>query len=108
MPIIFCENLYLHYNKNMVFCQKITPFQKAVYKAISGIPFGETRSYQWVAREIGNPKAIRAIGNALKKNPYPVAIPCHRVIRKDGSLGGYCLGKELKKNLLDWEENILT
>ena len=92
----------------MVFCQKITLFQKKVYKAISGIPFGETRSYQWVARKIGRPKAARAIGNALKKNPYPVAIPCHQVIRKDGSLGGYIFGKKLKKELLDWEKSLTT
>ena len=91
----------------MVFCQKdLTLFQKAVYKVVSQIPFGQTRSYQWVARKTGSPKAARAVGEALKKNPYPIAIPCHRVIRKDGSPGGYCLGKELKKKLLDWEKNI--
>ncbi|MCK4245005.1 MAG: MGMT family protein [Candidatus Omnitrophica bacterium] len=86
----------------------MSQFQKAVYKAVNRIPFGQTRSYQWVARKTGRPKAVRAIGEALKKNPFPFAIPCHRVIRKDKTLGGYILGKELKKKLLNWEKNILS
>ncbi len=92
----------------MLFCQKVSPFQKKVYQAVSEIPFGETRSYQWVARKIGKPKSARAIGQVLKKNPYLLAIPCHRVIKKNGSLGGYVLGKKLKKKLLDWEKSLIT
>lgn len=77
-----------------------TPFQKKVWKAILLIPQGEVRSYSWVARRIGHPKAVRAVGSALGKNPFAPMVPCHRVIRKDGSLGGYTGGLDRKKSLL--------
>ncbi|MCM8783628.1 MAG: MGMT family protein [Candidatus Omnitrophica bacterium] len=77
---------------------KLTPFQKEVYKVVKKIPFGEVRSYKWVAERIGKPRAYRAVGQALKKNPYTQVIPCHRVICSNGSLGGYVEG--LKKKLL--------
>ncbi|MCK5214186.1 MAG: MGMT family protein [Candidatus Omnitrophica bacterium] len=67
----------------------LTPFQWQVLKATLEIPLGETRSYKWVARRIGKPGSARAVGQALCRNPYPLIIPCHRVIRSDGSLGGY-------------------
>lgn len=67
----------------------LTPFQWKVLAAAMKIPFGETRSYKWIAEQIGRPKAVRAVGQALKRNPYPVIIPCHRVIGEDGTLGGY-------------------
>jgi len=86
---------------------KLTPFQRQVLKAALEIPFGETRTYAWVAERIGNPKAVRAVGQALRKNPYPLVIPCHRVIKSDGSLGKY-VGKDdgRKKELIDLEHNI--
>lgn len=84
----------------------LTDFEKKVLKITSLIPLGEVRSYQWVAKKIGRPKAVRAVGTALKKNPYPIIIPCHRVIKSDGSLGGYAKGKELKKKLLLLEKYI--
>ena len=68
---------------------RLTKFEWQVLKATMRIPLGETRSYQWIAKQIGSPKAVRAVGQALRKNPYPVIIPCHRVIKSDGSLGGY-------------------
>ena len=68
---------------------KLTEFEWQVLAAAATIPYGETRTYQWVARQIGRPKAVRAVGQALRKNPYPLIIPCHRVIKKDGSSGGY-------------------
>jgi len=71
-----------------------------VLKAVSSIPRGEVRSYKWVAVKIGSPKACRAVGNALSKNPYPVIIPCHRVIRSDGLAGGYVNGAGRKRELL--------
>ena len=83
-----------------------TPFELKVYKVISKIPLGQTRSYSWVARQIGSPKAARAVGNALNKNPYPLLIPCHRIVNSDGSLGGYALGKEKKRTLLRLEKEI--
>ncbi|MFH0886713.1 MAG: MGMT family protein [bacterium] len=87
--------------------QELTKFQKKVYQAVCSIPEGEVRSYQWVAKQIGNPKACRAVGQALNKNENPIIIPCHRVIRKDGSIGGYGGGIKLKKQLLKKEGYIL-
>jgi len=70
------------------------------------IPLGQTRSYKWVAQAIGKPKAVRAVGQALKNNPFPLIIPCHRVIKEDGALGGYAGGKNTKKTLLSLEKEI--
>ena len=68
---------------------KGTKFQIKVWNYLKKIPKGETRTYLQVAKAIGKPKAHRAVANAVGKNPYPPKIPCHRVIRSDGSLGGY-------------------
>ncbi len=80
--------------------KRFTPFQRAVYRAISKIPSGQTRSYGWVARRIGRPQAARAVGQALHVNPCAPAIPCHRIIRADGTLGGYAGGLRKKQALL--------
>ncbi len=80
-----------------------TTFQKRVWRAIATIPWGESRSYAWLARKAGRPKAIRATANACGKNPLPLIIPCHRVIASDGSLGGFSGGVEIKKRLLKLE-----
>lgn len=64
---------------------------------------GETRSYAWVAREIGKPKAARAVGSALNRNPFAPEVPCHRVIRSDGSIGGFAQGTEQKREMLKRE-----
>ncbi|MFC1704570.1 methylated-DNA--[protein]-cysteine S-methyltransferase [Candidatus Omnitrophota bacterium] len=85
---------------------KFTPFEKAVLKATCTIPLGQTRTYRWIAKKIGKPRAYRAVGSVLKKNPYPVIIPCHRVIKSDGAIGEYNRGKTLKKNLLLLEQYI--
>ena len=77
-----------------------TDFQIKVWTALQDIPRGETRSYYEVAEMVGEPKAVRAVANACASNPVPLIIPCHRVIRKDGSLGGYGLGIGRKKALL--------
>lgn len=81
-----------------------TEFQRRVWAAISAIPYGETKSYNDIATDIGMPKAYRAVANACGANPVPLVVPCHRVIRKDGGLGGYGLGIERKKFLLDMEK----
>jgi len=78
-------------------------FQREVLERTYRIPFGETRSYARIAREIGNPRAVRAVGTALGRNPVPIIVPCHRVLRSDGSLGGYGLGLPLKIRLLGLE-----
>jgi AraC family transcriptional regulator of adaptative response/methylated-DNA-[protein]-cysteine methyltransferase len=80
-----------------------TDFQLKVWSALRDIPLGETRSYSDVAEMIGVPRAVRAVANACASNPVPLIIPCHRVIRKDGSLGGYGLGIGRKKTLLSAE-----
>lgn len=80
--------------------ESLTPFQQSVYQAICRIPAGETRSYQWVAQRIGRPAAARAVGNALHRNPFAPQVPCHRVIRTDGALGGYAGGAAKKQALL--------
>ena len=86
----------------------LTKFQWKVLKVTAKIPLGETRSYKWVAQAIGSPKAARAVGQALRRNPYPVTIPCRRVSKEDGSLGGYAGGPGTKKaGLLAMEREIV-
>ena len=80
-----------------------SPYQVKVYKAVMRIPCGRTRSYKWVAKMIRNPLSSRAVGNALNKNPYPVTIPCHRVIASDGKIGGFARGLRAKMRLLKRE-----
>ncbi len=87
----------------------LTEFQWKVLKATLKIPLGQTRSYKWVAQQVGFPKAVRAVGQALRINPYPVVIPCHRVIKGDGSLGGYAGGLGTRKaELLELEQEIVS
>ena len=86
----------------------IGPFQRAVLQAASRIPFGETRSYAWIAREIGKPRASRAVGRALATNPIPIILPCHRVIGSDGGLHGYGGGLPMKAMLLKLEGAMLS
>ena len=86
--------------------KRLTSFQKKVYTVVKQIPCGERRSYAWVARKTGRPRAVRSIGNILKRNPFVIAVPCHRVVRSDGSLGGYILGADLKKKLLKTERRL--
>jgi O-6-methylguanine DNA methyltransferase len=81
----------------------LTDFQRAVLKKTAEIPRGQMRSYGWIAKEIGNTGAVRAVGSALNKNPVPVLIPCHRVGNSDGSIGNYAYGPEMKHELLEHE-----
>lgn len=80
-----------------------TDFQKAVWTALLGIPFGETRTYAQIARQIGKPDAVRAVGAAIGRNPISIAIPCHRVIGSNGALTGFAGGLETKAYLLGIE-----
>ncbi len=82
-----------------------TQFQTEVWKYIQTIPYAKTQTYQKVAQEIGHPCASRAVGNALHVNPIPIVIPCHRVIRSDGELGGFGGGITLKQSLLMLEKS---
>ncbi|MBU1871712.1 MAG: MGMT family protein [Candidatus Omnitrophica bacterium] len=87
----------------------MTPFAKKVYQIVSKIPPGEVRTYKWVAKKAKRPKAFRAVGQILNRNPYPLIIPCHRIVKSDGKLGGYRWGIKKKRILLNMEkEAILT
>jgi O-6-methylguanine DNA methyltransferase len=81
-----------------------TDFQKKVWKALMKVPYGWTRSYGQIARDIGHPRAFRAVGGACHKNPIPLVIPCHRIIGSDGSMTGFGGGISLKEKLLDLEK----
>ena len=86
--------------------RKGTDFQKMVWAELKKIPFGEIRTYKEIAVAIGKPKAARAVANACGKNPYKIIIPCNRVVRYDGTIGGYTgdWGVEKKRKLLRQEE----
>lgn len=79
-------------------------FRLEVQRYLPRIGYGQTRSYREVAGLVGNPKAARAVGSACATNPLPIVVPCHRVLRSDGSLGGYAGGLDLKKALLELEK----
>jgi methylated-DNA-[protein]-cysteine S-methyltransferase len=79
------------------------PFHRRAWEQTRLIPYGETRSYAWVAEQVGRPGAARAVGQAMASNPWPIIIPCHRVITSDGRLGGFGGGLEMKKQLLSLE-----
>ena len=80
--------------------KQLTAFQDAVYRVVRRIPRGNTMTYAQVARAIGKPRAVRAVGNALNVNPFAPKVPCHRVIRSDGSIGGFASGTAAKRKLL--------
>jgi methylated-DNA-[protein]-cysteine S-methyltransferase len=82
-----------------------TSFQREVWEVARRIPYGQTRSYAWVAGQLGKLGAARAVGQALGKNPLPIIIPCHRVLASSGSLGGFSGGLEMKKYLLTMEKS---
>ena len=81
----------------------LTAFEHTVLAVTCSIPAGETRPYGWVAREAGRPTAVRAVASVLARNPVPLLVPCHRVVRSDGSLGGYMFGPAYKVELLQGE-----
>lgn len=80
-----------------------TTFQMAVWKALQEIPFGQSRCYSDIAFKIGKPKAVRAVGTAIGSNPVAIAIPCHRVLGKNGTLTGFSGGLDIKEKLLNLE-----
>jgi methylated-DNA-[protein]-cysteine S-methyltransferase len=84
-----------------------TPFQKSVWDQLKTIPYGQTRSYKYIAKTIQKPNAVRAVGIANGRNPIPIILPCHRVIQSNGKLGGYSAGLWIKDWLLRHEQAIL-
>jgi O-6-methylguanine DNA methyltransferase len=81
----------------------LSEFERAVLAKAVEVPAGEVRTYAWVAREIGRPAAVRAVGTALGRNPIPLLIPCHRIVRSDGRISGYIFGRAAKRSLLAGE-----
>jgi methylated-DNA-[protein]-cysteine S-methyltransferase len=83
--------------------RQLTAFQRGVLAVTARIPPGEVRPYGWVAHELGNDGAVRAVGSALGRNPVPLVVPCHRVVRSDGAVGNYAFGSNMKLELLEHE-----
>lgn len=108
-PQAFINDLTSYFKGvNTDFNQKIkflsgTDFEQKVWASLKNIPYGETRTYKWIAEKAGNPSATRATGQALAKNPIPLVLPCHRVIESGGSVGGYSAGTQRKIRLLELE-----
>ena len=92
--------------KRRQYQKPLTDFQLRVLEETLKIPLGEVRTYSWIARRIGLPGAARAVGSALRKNPYPLLIPCHRVIKSSGDAGEYSRGKGVKRKLLEFEKRL--
>ncbi len=82
---------------------RVPEFERAALQVAARIPYGEVRSYKWIAERLGKPEAARAVGNAMAGNPVPIIIPCHRVVKTDGGLGGYSFGTVRKESLLTLE-----
>ncbi|MDD4172006.1 MAG: methylated-DNA--[protein]-cysteine S-methyltransferase [Syntrophomonas sp.] len=80
-----------------------TPFMQSVWQKLLEVPYGQTASYREIATAVGNPRAVRAVGMANRRNPIPILIPCHRIIGSKGDLVGYSSGLDLKRKLLDLE-----
>ena len=108
-PSLIRKELREYFEKGrQAFTQKIdfakgTGFDRSVWLALKEVPYGETRTYKWLAEKLGNPAASRAVGQALSRNPIPILLPCHRIIESDGSIGGYSAGSDIKRRLLELE-----
>ena len=112
MVLLVCRAIDYFQGQKLTFNEVLdvagaTTFEMRVWETTMSIPYGEVRSYSWVAEQLGNPQEVRAIGQALKHNRLPIIIPCHRVISKSGDLGGFSGGIELKRKLLQIEGRLL-
>jgi len=88
--------------------EEATAFERVVLEETRHIPYGEVRSYAWVANRIGKPLACRAVGGAMARNRFPIVVPCHRVVASDGSPGGFSGGLDMKKSLLELEDGRIS
>ena len=82
------ENTPIKINKSDIYLQRVSDFYRLVYVKTMGVPYGMVSTYKDIAHEVGRPRAYRAVATALRKNPFPIVVPCHRIIRSDGRLGG--------------------
>jgi methylated-DNA-[protein]-cysteine S-methyltransferase len=85
----------------------LTPLEKKVLSAVAKIPYGQTRSYKEIAELVAKPKAYRFVGSTMAKNPFPILIPCHRVVRSDRSVGGFGGGPEMKRKMIEMEASFV-
>jgi methylated-DNA-[protein]-cysteine S-methyltransferase len=99
----FLEGAAIHFPLDSILLHRCSDFQQQVLRAEHGIPRGKVSTYQLLARFIGQPAAVRAVGTALATNPFPIIIPCHRAVRADRTLGGYQGGLQMKRALLEAE-----
>jgi len=83
--------------------RKAADFHVHVWEIVRTIPYGQVRSYSWVAAHVGSPRSTRAVGRAMATNPFPIVVPCHRVVGQDGHLVGFAAGLDMKRRLLDLE-----
>jgi methylated-DNA-[protein]-cysteine S-methyltransferase len=108
-PVLIKNELNEYFENGIEqFTQKIkltkgTEFDRKVWLTLKEIPYGETRTYKWLAEKVGRPNASRAVGQSLSRNPIPIILPCHRIIESDGSIGGYSSGADIKRRLLETE-----
>lgn len=96
----------LDITKIKLLIKTLPEFDQKVLMKVLEIPWGQTRSYKWLANAVGKPTCVRQVARVLSRNPYPIIIPCHRVIRSDGDIGGYILGSNVKRFLLDLEKRV--
>lgn len=103
---LYCSGEKISFNKFKIDWSLLTPFQHKVLKKAMKIPYGTVTTYGVLAQKIGSPRGSRAVGNALSNNPFPLLIPCHRIVRSDGKIGGFSAGggKKLKEKLLRMEQ----
>ncbi|QWR76009.1 methylated-DNA--[protein]-cysteine S-methyltransferase [Candidatus Magnetomonas plexicatena] len=92
------------FTQGLINFSDMTPFRRSVYNELLRVPFGEVITYGGLARRVGKPSSARAVGQAMRVNPFPILIPCHRVIGSSGSLGGYSEGIDIKIKLLEFEK----
>jgi methylated-DNA-[protein]-cysteine S-methyltransferase len=109
--LIICKEIQAYFEGNTVKIRweildlgGLTPLQRSVLRATAQVPHGEVRSYGQIAAQVGRPRACRFVGTTLSRNPFPIFIPCHRIVRADGSLGGFGAGTDLKRRMLLLEE----
>jgi methylated-DNA-[protein]-cysteine S-methyltransferase len=104
---LYCSGETVSFDGYKLDWSSLTPFQNKVLRAAMKIPYGTISTYGTLAKTIGHPRSSRAVGNALSKNPFPLIVPCHRIIRGDGKVGGFSAGggKNLKEKLLGMEQD---
>ncbi|MFA6074920.1 MAG: methylated-DNA--[protein]-cysteine S-methyltransferase [Negativicutes bacterium] len=103
----YCDGLITEFPKSIAIdYSQYSDFTRRVLESVAAIPYGMVKTYSMIAREIGNPRAARAVGNSIGSNLVPVVIPCHRVVRADGAIGGFTSGVHWKKRLLNLENRI--